>query len=200
MSQKKLSSGNTKGTSNFLEILKDKTFKVINRTCGMFSAITLLICFFGVLQNKNIAITCGKCGDIAGEFPGGMLNSTAVMWFAVFSLSISIISLIVDFMKKKNVNYVITMSVHFVLAYISFFFIFIKGELFTLYSDSVMFTGNSPWITGFALTIFFIGAYLLIYGVRFLWYFLSEKRKSKKSEYKNIYTDSDESNEDNQNQ
>ena len=136
--------------------------------------------------SKNIVIDCRSCGSVAGEFPGGMLNSSVLIWFAVFSFIIGIISMIAYFMKKKKVNHVITMCVHFVLSYIAFFFIFIRGQLFTLYSDSILFTGRGSWITGFALTIFFIGAYIVIFGTKFLWYILADRRKAKKEAKKEI--------------
>lgn len=160
--------------------------KLINRTTAMFTVITLLICFFGSMQNKNVIIDCRSCGSVAGEFPGGMLNSSVLLWFAVFSFLIAVISSIADFMKNKNVNHVITMCLHFALSYISFFFIFIKGQLFTLYSDSILFTGRGSWITGIALTLLFIGAYIVVFGTKFLWYIIYDKIKVKKAEKEHI--------------
>ena len=166
--------------------------KLINRTTAMFTAITLLICFFGSLQNKNIVIDCRSCGSVAGEFPGGMLNSSVLLWFALFSFIIAVISMVADFMKKKNINHVITMCLHFVLSYLAFFFIFIKGQLFTLYSDSILFTGRGSWITGIALTLFFIGAYIVVFGTKFLWYIISDRIKANETDEKHIEAEASE--------
>ena len=183
-----------KNKKGLKEIIIGAVGKIINRTTALFTAITVIVCFFGKLQDQNVIIDCRICGSVAAELPGGLLNSSVVLWFVLFSFFISIISLIADFMKNKNVNAVITMSVHFVLCYIAFFLIFIRGELFKLYSDSIMFTGNGLWITGFALTLLFIGAYIVVFGLKFLWYIIADGRKSKK-EYQKIYADTAETKE-----
>lgn len=192
MYSKELPSGNENiGKISIKNIITDALSKILSRAAAMFSAITIIICLLGMLQDKTIAVNCRFCGEVASELPGGMLNSIVIVWFAVFSFFVSIISLITDFMKKKNVNHIITMIVHFALSYIAFFFIFIRGELFRLYSDSILFTGNGPWITAFALTIFFIGAYILIFGIRFLWYVITDNCKKKKQKYEKIYSENE---------
>lgn len=160
--------------------IKDVAFdvvgKIINRTTLMYTIMSLIICIVGAHRPANSQI----------------LSSSVFLWFALFSFLVSIVSSITDFLKKKNVNAVIVCTIHFILSYAAFFAIFIHGDLFQTYLTSANATHNNPLFTGLMLTLIYIGAYIVIFGIMFAFMYLADRIKRKPDDYEKIYTESEE--------
>ena len=160
MSLKFLDSGHENGENKsvWAALLRN----LFNRTTAVFTAISIVLCMF-----ESVAGTSS-------------MRASLFWWFLLFSAVLSIISLVADFMKSKNVHYVVVMITHFLLSYIAFFLIFIKGNLFNAYMMDAGNTQNSPFFVGLVYTLAFIGAYIIIFGLKFGWYILVDKLKKNK--------------------
>lgn len=148
---------NTGAFAIISELLK----KLFNRTTAIFTAISIVLCTF---ESATGAAS---------------MRASLFWYFLLFSAILSVISTITDYMKFKKLHYIVVMITHFVLSYIAFFFIFINGNLFNAYMTDAGNTKDSPFFVGFIYTFAFIGAYIIVFGIKFAYMILADKLKNK---------------------
>ena len=160
MALKFLNSGTEK--SGATGIMSELFRNLFNRTTAMFTAISLVLCTFESATGAS------------------SMRASLFWWFLLFSAILSIISMITDYLKYKKLHYIVVMITHFLLSYIAFFFIFINGKLFNAYMTGAGNTQDSPFFVGLIYTFAFIGAYIIVFGIKFGWMLLADKFKKNK--------------------
>lgn len=160
MTPKELPSG--KDTGKISEVFSKVIKNLVHRATGIYTAISIVLCMFESVTGIN------------------SMKPSLFWWFLLFSFVLSVISMITDYLKSKEVHFIIVMVTHFILSYIAFFFIFINGNLFKAYIPDAGNTQNSPFFVGLVYTLAFIGAYFIIFGIKFAWCIFIDKFKGEK--------------------
>ena len=143
--------------------LKELFKNLFNRTTAMFTAISIVLCTFESATGAS------------------SMRASLFWWFLLFSAVLSIISMLTDYMKYKKMHFIVVMVTHFILSYIAFFLIFIKGNLFNAYMTDAGNTQDSSFFVGLIYTLAFIGAYIIIFGIKFAVMVLADKFKRNNS-------------------
>ncbi len=146
---------------------KSKRYIFIFTLC--FSALLLFLGVFGYAQNTDNVIFCKQ-----------------ILWNALFSLLISLVFAVTDFLKAKKVNIIIVRIIHFALSYAAFYVTYVSGAGAEAYMRSTE-TGTNKVYMILAITLFFVIVYMVIGSAMIISGSVKEKIENKNKEYETIY-------------
>lgn len=127
-------------------------------------------------------------GQKTGEGVLAALPCSVLLWTLLFSFLISISSEICSFMKNKNINAIAVWSVHFVLTYLSFLFVYIILGGANVYLSSA-FASQNKIFTVIIMSFFYVGIYAALGLLKAIIVTLRKKRNGKNHNYENLYSD-----------
>ena len=161
------------------EKLKNVLCDFILKTSYVFTLIVFVFSLIGVLfTGSDVQVSALPC--------------SMLLWTILFSVFISLINIICNFVNMKIKNSIIQLTLHFVLCYIAFLVVYVFGGGAAAYLNESAVTNTAFKII--VMTLIFVGIYVIISVVKIAFAAASKKLTNNKNSYKKIYTDIDKEN------
>lgn len=159
--------------------LRSIFYDFILKTSYVFTLIVLVFSLIGVLfTGSDVQISALPCAML--------------LWTILFSVFISLINIICNFVNIKIKNSIIQRTLHFILSYIAFLIVYVFGGGASAYLSESAVTNTAFKII--VMTLIFVGIYVIINIIKIAFVTASKKIINNKNSYDKIYTEIDSEN------